>query len=60
MRKLDADYKVKLKGLSNKLLAKRNALDNFLSFILQNDCKAWSEFYRLVNRRKGNGKCTIA
>ena len=55
MRKLGADYKAKLKRLSNKLLsAKRNALDNFLSFILQNEGKSWSEFYRFVNRRKGN------
>jgi len=40
MRKLGADYKAKLKRLSSKLLsAKRNALDNFLSFILQNESK---------------------
>jgi len=40
MRKLGADYKAKLKTLSSKLLsAKRNALDNFLSFILQNEGK---------------------
>ena len=55
MRKLGADYKAKLKRLSNKLLSgKRNALDNFLSFILQNEDKFWSEFYRFVNRREGN------
>ena len=48
-------YKAELKRLSNKLLsAKRNALDNVLSFILQNEGNSWSEFYRFVNRRKGN------
>ena len=36
------------------LSAKRNALDSFLNFILQNEGKSWSEFYRFVNRRKGN------
>ena len=46
---------VTLSILSNKLLSsKRNALHNFLNFILQNEGKSWSEFYRFVNRRKGN------
>ena len=43
MRKLGGDEKAKLKRLSNKLFsAKRNALDNFLRFILQNEGKSWS------------------
>jgi hypothetical protein len=44
-----------LKRLSKKLLTvKRNAQEKFLSSILQNEAKSWSEFYRFVNRRKGN------
>ena len=35
------------------LTAKRNALQIFLSSVLQNEGKSWSEFYRFVNRRKG-------
>ena len=55
MRKLGEDYQAELKRLSNKLLtAKRNAPDNFLSSVLHNEGKAWSELYRFVNRRKGN------
>jgi len=55
MRKLGVDYKAELKRLSNKLLsAKRNALNNFLNFIIQNEGKSLSEIYRFVNRRKGN------
>jgi thymidine phosphorylase len=41
--------------LSKKLLtAKRNAQETFLSSVLQNKGKSWSEFYRFVNRSKGN------
>jgi hypothetical protein len=41
--------------LSKKLLtAKRSAQETFLSSVLQNESKSWSEFYRYVNRRKGN------
>ena len=44
-----------MKRLSKKLLtAKRNAQGTFLSSILQNECKSWLEFYRFVNRHKGN------
>jgi len=44
-----------MKRLSKKLLtAKRNAQETFLSSILQNEGKSWSEVYRFVNRRKGN------
>ena len=31
-----------------------NAQEIFLSSVLQNEGKSWSEFYRFVNRRKGN------
>ena len=52
---LHKDHYINVIHKSNKLLsAKRNALDNFLNFILQNEGKSWSEFYRFVNRRKGN------
>jgi len=37
------------------LTAKRNAQETFLSSVLQIEGKSWSEFYRFVNRRKGNG-----
>ena len=61
MRKLGEDYQTELKRLSNKLLtAKRNALENFLSSVLHNEGKSWSELYRFVNRRKGNGKYSIS
>ena len=36
------------------LTAKRNAQETFLSSVLQNEGKFWSDFYRFVNRRKGN------
>ena len=52
-RKLGANYQAELKRLSKKLLsAKRNAQEIFLSSVLQNEGKSWSEFYRFVNRRK--------
>ena len=54
-RKLGEQYQAELKRLSKKLLtAKRNAQETFLSSVLQNEDKSWSEFYRFVNRRKGN------
>jgi hypothetical protein len=54
-RKLVEHYQGELKSLSKKLLtAKRNAQETFLSSVLQNEGKAWSGFYRFVNRRKGN------
>jgi hypothetical protein len=54
-RKLGEHYQAVLKRLSKKLLsAKRNAQETFLSSVLQNEGKSWSEFYRNVNRRKGN------
>jgi hypothetical protein len=40
------------------LTAKRNAQETFLSSILQNEGKPWSEFYRVVNRHKGNKENT--
>ena len=41
--------------LSKKLLtAKRKPQETFLSSVLQNEGKSWSEFHRFVNRRKGN------
>jgi len=36
------------------LIAKRNAQETFLSSVLQNEGKSWSEFNRFVKRRKGN------
>ena len=36
------------------LTAKREARETFLSSILQDEGKSWSEFYKFVNRRKGN------
>ena len=54
-RKLGANYQAELKRLSKKLLsAKRNAQEIFLSSVLQNEGKSWLEFYRFVNRQKGN------
>jgi len=54
-RKLGEHYQAEVKRLSRKLLtAKRNAQKKFLSSVLQNEGKSWSEFYRFVNRRKGN------
>jgi hypothetical protein len=54
-RKLGEHYQAELKWLSKKLLtAKRNAQETFLRSVLQNEGKSWSEFYRFVNRRKGN------
>ena len=54
-RKLGDHYQAELKRLSKKLLtAKRNAQETFLSSVLQNEGKSWSEFYRYINRRKGN------
>jgi hypothetical protein len=54
-RKLGENYQAELKRLSKKLLtAKRNAQEIFLSSVLQNEGKSWSEFYRFANRRKRN------
>jgi hypothetical protein len=54
-RKLGEHYQAELKRLSRKLFtAKRNAQETFLRSVLQNEGKSWSEFYRFVNRRKGN------
>jgi hypothetical protein len=45
-RKLGEHYQEELKRLSNNLLtAKRNAQETFLSSVLQNEGKSWSEFY---------------
>jgi hypothetical protein len=53
--KLVEHYQAELKRLPKKLLnAKRNAQEKFLSSVLQNEAKSWSEFYGFVNRRKGN------
>jgi cell shape-determining protein MreC len=54
-RKLGEHYQAELKRLSKKLMtAKRNARETFLSSVLKNEGKSWSEFCRFVNRRKGN------
>jgi len=56
-RKFGKHYQARLKRLSKKLLtAKRNAQATFLSLVFQNEGKFWSDFYRFVNRRKGNRK----
>ena len=56
LRKMGVDYKAELKRLSNKLLsAKRNALDNFLNFILQNEGKETGKmFHRLKTVMEGS------
>jgi hypothetical protein len=54
-RKLGERYHSELKMLSKKLLTgKRSAQETFLSSVLQNESKSWSEFYRYINRCKGN------
>ena len=54
-RKLGDHYQEELRKLSKKLLtAKREAQETFLSSILQDEGKFWSEFYKFVNTRKGN------
>jgi hypothetical protein len=54
IRTLGEHHQVELKMLSKELLtAKRNAQEKFLSSVLQNEGKSWSEFYRFVNRHKG-------
>jgi hypothetical protein len=54
-RKLGENYQAELKKLSKKLLtAKRNAQETFLSSVLQNERKSWTEFYRFVKMRKEN------
>jgi len=55
-RKFGQHYQADLKRLSKKLLtAKRKAQETFLSSVLQNDGKSWSEFYRFVKRCKRKG-----
>ena len=54
-RKLGEHYQAELNRLSKKVLtAKRKAQETFLSSVLQNEGKFWSDFYRFVNRRKEN------
>jgi len=56
-RKFGEHYQARLKRLFKKLLTvKRNAQVTFLSLVFQNEGKFWSDFYRFVNRRKGNRK----
>jgi len=56
-RNLVEHYQAELKILSNELLtAKRNAQETFLSSLLQNEGKSWSDFYRFVNRLRRNRK----
>jgi hypothetical protein len=46
-RKLGEHYQAEVKRLSKKLLtAKRNAQETFLSSVLENEGKYWSEVYR--------------
>jgi hypothetical protein len=53
--KLGQQHREKLKRLSKQLLlAKRNAQETFLSSILKNESRCWTEFYKHVKRRKGN------
>ena len=54
-RKLGDHYQAELSRLSKILLtAKREAQETFLSSVLQDEGKSWSEFYKFVNRHKGN------
>ena len=54
-RKLGQPYQRKLKRLAKELLvAKKKAQETFLSSVLQNEGKCWTEFYKYVRRRKGN------
>ena len=56
-RKLGDHYQEELRKLSKKLLtAKRETQETFLSSVLQDDGKSWSEFYKFVNRLKDNKK----
>ena len=54
-RKLGQPYQRKLKRLAKELLvAKEKAQETFLSAVLQNEGRCWSESYKYVRRRKGN------
>jgi hypothetical protein len=50
-----------LKRPSKQLsLAKENVQGSFLRSILKNEGKGWTEFYKYVKRRKGNGEDIVA
>jgi hypothetical protein len=56
-RKLGEHYQLDLKEFCKQLLAaKKNAQETILRSVVQNEGKCWSEFYKYVKRRKGNGK----
>ena len=55
MRKVGQPYQRELERLSKELLvAKKKAQETFLSSVLQNEVRCWTEFYKYVKRRKGN------
>jgi len=56
-RKLGVQYLEVLKQLSKRLLAaKKSATRGVLKSVLSKEGKCWSEFYKYVKRRKGNGE----
>jgi hypothetical protein len=56
-RKLGVHYPEELKQLSKQpLAAKKTARGAFLKSILSKEGKCWSEFYKHVERRKGNSE----
>jgi hypothetical protein len=42
------------KAIDEIVDSEKSAQETFLRTVLQNESKSWSEFYRYVNRRKGN------
>jgi hypothetical protein len=56
-RKFGQPYQAELRRLSKELLvAKMNALETVLRWVLQIEGRWWAEFYRYFKRRKGNRK----
>ena len=60
-RNFGQPYQSEQKRLSMELLvAKKKDQETFLSSVLQNDGRCWTEFYKYVKRRKGNGENILA
>jgi len=60
-RNFGQPYQSEQKRLSKELLvAKKKDQETFLSSVLQNDGRCWTEFYKYVKRRKGNGENILA
>ena len=54
-RKFGQPYQAELKQLSKELLiAKYKGQETFLRSVLQNEGRCWTEFYKYIERRKGN------